>query len=227
MEFAMKNNEFRTMWYWSGAAVLFMLLIGAWAWGQIPAGALIPVHWGVDGTADRYGSKFEGLLMMPLIIGGISILLAAVPYIDPNRVNIAQSAKAYKVTWGGTLVVITIVYIVAVANALGYPVEVGFYIPLIIGGLFVVMGNYMGKIRRNYMFGIRTPWTLASEQSWNKTHRLGGKLFMALGLGMMATVAWPWLTFYILIGGIVIMLVALFGYSYWVWKNDTEMKASE
>ena len=222
----MKNNEFRTMWYWSGAAVLLMLLMGALAWGQIPAGTPIPVHWGIDGTPDRYGSKFEGLLMMPLVIAGLSVLLAAVPYIDPNRVNIAQSAKAYKVTWGGLLIVMVIIHAVAVANALGYAVNVSFYVPLIIGGLFVVMGNYMGKIRRNYMFGIRTPWTLASELSWNKTHRLGGKLFMALGLGMMATLAWPTLTFYLLIGGIFIMLAVLFGYSYWVWKNDPQMQVS-
>lgn len=67
-------------------------------------------------------------------------------------------------------------------NAIGYNINIGVCIPFTVGILFMIIGNYMGKIKTNWFMGIRTPWTLSSEEAWNKTHRLGGKLFMLSGL---------------------------------------------
>ena len=67
-------------------------------------------------------------------------------------------------------------------TAIGYNINISTYIPLLVGLLFIIIGNYMGKIKMNWFMGIRTPWTLSSEETWNKTHQLGGKLFMISGL---------------------------------------------
>ena len=90
--------------------------------------------------------------------------------------------------------------------------------------MFIVLGNYLGKIRRNYMFGVRTPWTLASELSWNKTHRFAGKLFVVTGLIVLLAGLWnPAWAIYAMIGCIIITLALTMVYSYWVWKHDPAM----
>ena len=82
----------------------------------------------------------------------------------------------------------------------------------------------MGKVRSNHIFGIRTPWTLSSEVSWNKTHRLGGKLFMLLGLLLIVTpvLLTETISFFVLISGTLAITVISFWYSYTTWKSDPD-----
>ena len=92
----------------------------------------------------------------------------------------------------------------------------------LMGALFMVIGNYLGKVRSNFIFGIRTPWTLSSEDAWDKTHRLGGWLFFVTGLliflsGLFSENGW---IFVMLLGGFFLAIIFLFGYSYWIWKQD-------
>lgn len=208
----------------TAVTVIAMTLFSFWAWAQLPEGAQIPVHWNAYGEVDRYGSIFEGLFLIPLVTAGVALLLWAIPKIDPRRINIAQSAKAYRATWAGLLIFMAIMHVSLVLNALGYPINIGMVVPVLVGILFLVIGNYMGKIRSNFMFGIRTPWTLSSDLSWNKTHRLGGRLFMVIGLLMIATVFLPagplWV--FVLLGSIFSMVALLFVYSYLVYRSDPQ-----
>ena len=89
------------------------------------------------------------------------------------------------------------------------------------GILFIVIGNYLGKIRSNYMMGIRTPWTLSSDLAWDKTHRLGGKLFMLAGLLLLLSALFLPVTWwvYVMLGTLFPMLIVLFVYSYLVWRT--------
>ena len=95
--------------------------------------------------------------------------------------------------------------------------------------MFIVIGNYLPKVRPNYMVGIRTPWTLTSDLSWDRTHRIGGRLFVLEGvvfiiLGLVRPASGTLIG--VLVGGIVLMLVVLFGYSYRVWKTDPARRAT-
>ena len=95
------------------------------------------------------------------------------------------------------------------------------------GALFVVIGNYLPKVRPNYLVGIRTPWTLTSDVSWTRTHRIGGRLFVIEGilmilLGLVGVTGVALVG--ALIGGIVVLLVVTFAYSYQVWKADPEKR---
>jgi uncharacterized membrane protein len=222
----MKNmsNQVRTM-VWVGLGVFALtLLMAVYAWMILPAGAQIPIHWNAAGEIDGWASKTFGLLLTPALTLGLTALFAVIPRIDPRGDNILRSWDAYRIIWIGTLVLMLCIQAITILAAFGREINAGFLIPAGVGLLFVFLGNSMGKIRPNYMFGVRTPWTLASEVSWNKTHRLAGWLFVALGLFMIAGAAfgegelWVWG----LLAGIGLLLVITFGYSYWVWKNDTE-----
>jgi len=107
---------------------------------------------------------------------------------------------------------------------LGHDAKIGAYTPLLVGLVFVVIGSYMGKIRSNYFFGIRTPWTLSSELSWNKTHQLGGKLFVVQGFLFMAgaSVFTGKVWVYLLVGSSLVLAAVLMIYSYFIWKGDPE-----
>ncbi|MCB0026848.1 MAG: SdpI family protein, partial [Anaerolineales bacterium] len=111
---------------------------------------------------------------------GVVGLIAAIPFIEPRRSNLAMSRTAYVALWAVLLFYFLVLHVILVINALheagvvAFNLDVGRLVPISVGVLFVVIGNYLGKIRSNYMMGIRTPWTLASDLAWDKTHRLGG-----------------------------------------------------
>lgn len=208
---------------WTGIIIFsLMSVLCAFAWLQVPEGQKIPVHWGINGQPDRYGSKAEGLLVMPIVCIALTGLFCGIPYIEPRQFNLAASRKAYTAIVLSVQFFMAILYCIMVMTAFGKKVEMNLIVPTGVGLLFMVIGNYMGKIRSNFFCGIRTPWTLSSELSWNKTHRLGGKLFMALGLLLIAS---PFLSkgsfpVWLILGGAIGMTVFMFIYSYLIWKKD-------
>jgi uncharacterized membrane protein len=114
-------------------------------------------------------------------------------------------------------------YVTVVAAALGRRVDVTMVVCLLAGALLMVTGNLMGKIRPNWFIGVRTPWTLSSRMSWNKTHRLAGWLFMAMGLAVagagVAQTAWM---LGVTLGVFAACLVWMAVYSYLVYRRDPE-----
>ena len=89
----------RPMILYSGAVVGAMTVLSAWAWTQLPAGAQVPIHWGIDGRVDGYAPKELGLFMLPLTAAGIAGLLAVIPRFEPRRANLERSGKAYAAIW--------------------------------------------------------------------------------------------------------------------------------
>ena len=108
---------------------------------------------------------------------------------------------------------------------LGYPINIGATVSAAIGLLMIVMGNYMGKLKSNFFIGIRTSWTLSSENVWNKTHRLGAKLFVIWGILLIAA---PWLpaqiAMGILFGGIIVIVLGTSVYSYILFNQEKKNK---
>ena len=153
----------------------------------------------------------------------MAALFWVIPTIEPRRANILKSEKAYTAIWIGVVLLLAVVDLVAVAAAMGSELNVATVIPIGVGALFIVIGNYLPKVRPNYMVGIRTPWTLTSDLSWDRTHRVGGRLFVLEGIvfilfGLLRPSREALVVG--LLGGIVVMLVFLFAYSYRVWKTD-------
>lgn len=208
----------------SGVVVVGMLGASGLAWGAVPD--QLPVHWGFDGEPDRYGGRIEGLLLLPAITTGLALLLWGAPFIDPRRANLVKSEGAYTAMSLATVTVLGVVHLAMIASATGRAVSMGAVIGISIGALFVVLGWAMRHVESNFIFGVRTPWTLSSERSWKRTHALAGRLFMAGGIATMVAgvvtfvTGTEWLPVTtLLVTGLGASLASVV-YSYVAWRGD-------
>ena len=153
-----------------------------------------------------------------------AIFLAVMPLFEPRKLNLERSWKAYSAVWLAVLLLLGVIHAALVLGALGRSVDMNLIVPMLLGGLFIVFGNYMGKLRSNFFVGIRSPWTLSSELSWNKTHRLGGWLFVGYGIGLivLTVVARSQLLLVIALAGVGAVVLTTAVYSYLVWRQDPE-----
>lgn len=196
-------------------------MAGLSLWAAPRLGERVPIHWNAQGEVDRYGSRLEGLIGIPLVTLGVSALLAFLPRVEPRRRHLEQSAKAYHALWVLVLVVLGVVHAAVLFTGVGRAVPVGTLVPGLMGLLLVVMGNYLSKVRSNFFFGIRTPWTLASERSWDRTHRLAGRLFAGVGiLTLLALPSGSSATAAVLFAGLLIAIGVSTVYSYLVWRDE-------
>lgn len=214
------NINWRNEWF-SILLIAGMFIASALAWSGAPDS--IPVHWGITGEADRYGGKFEGLLLTPIMTVGIYLLLLFIPRIDPRRANYEKFADVYRIIRIVMVVFMAGLHGAIITSVFGADLNIGMAVMVMVGIMLAVLGNYFGKLKPTWFVGIRTPWTLTSELSWNKTHRLGGKLFVALGLLLATTgiIGSEWM-FYLVFGLLFLMIIFLVIYSYYIWKSDPD-----
>lgn len=208
----------------SSAMGLGMLALSAWAWAAIPSGQPIPVHYGLDGLPDLYSAKAEGLLVMPLLAMGLTAILATLPTFDPLARNLCRSQKAYAMTWVAAIALIALIHGAIILQALGWSINMAQAVGAGVGLLFMVMGYGLGQVRRNHIFGVRTPWTLGSDRVWHQTNRLGGRLLSGLGLGSLlaALARAPGVVLSLALGvGTLAISVGMVIYSYWLWHDGS------
>ena len=141
----------------------------------------MPVHWNASGIADGWMAREYAAFLMPAMIAMGAVLFAILPAISPKGFELDGATRAYRRLCGAILVFMLATHLVMLAAALGYG-DVGRTIPVLVGVLFAVVGNYVSKVPRNFFIGIRTPWTLADEDVWFRTHRFGGRAFVVAGL---------------------------------------------
>ena len=144
-------------------------------------GLLIPSHWNARGEIDDWSSKNFSVLFFPSITLGVYLLMTFVPLIDPLRKNYANFATPY--FWFRTLFVLffVLIYFYTLWSATGTEVGINYFMIPSFSVLFILIGLFLPKIKKNYFVGIRTPWTIHSEEVWDRTHRLSGKLFIIAG----------------------------------------------
>ncbi len=143
--------------------------------------AEMATHWNAAGEADGFSSKGLMTFFVPLLMAGLALMMWAIPLVDPLRKNV----EVFRVEYEWFIVVMTAFFLVMqvqiLAWNLGYEVSPNVVLPVSMAVLFFYIGWMLGRARRNFFIGIRTPWTLMSEEVWDKTHRLGGILFMIAG----------------------------------------------
>lgn len=181
----------------------------------------VATHWNFEGQVDDYSSKYVAAFLMPLFILGLYVMFLVLPYLDPQKARYQEFAKTYHIFKGLIIGFMFLMYLATGLANLGYAIEIGIVVPTMVGILFIIMGNYMGKIKYNWFMGIRTPWTLSSENVWNKTHRVGGWLFIFLGIIMLLMPIAPKETIApIFFSAIIITVIGSFAYSYFLYRKE-------
>lgn len=202
-----------------------LLLIGAmfaaacWAWPQLPD--RLPIHWNIHGEVDGWGNKFMGLLFVPLIVLGIYVLMVVLPWFDPGKANYQSFQRVYGIIRIAIVAYMSAVYGAMLYAAFGHKLNMTSVILPLVGILFIVLGNFLSKIRPNWFVGVRTPWTLSSQLSWDKTHRLAGRLFIVMGFLFVpvALLQTTWSLVAVLIcDGLCLIWIVI--YSYLVFRSD-------
>lgn len=175
----------------------------------------VPIHWNLAGEVDRTAPKFPGVFIMPVVILIAAMTFEAVPRISPRGYDLDAQSRGFRAIKLVSLLFVFALHVLTLAATAGFPIRLTLFIPIGLGLLFIVIGNYLGTLQRNFFAGIRTPWTLASDDVWFRTHRLGGRLFMIGGaLLMFAGLLGPDGILYGLIGVIAIVVVVPVVYSY-------------
>ena len=146
----------------------------------------IPGHFNFKGEVDRYDDK-NSIFLTGLLPLGIYLLMIFLPKIDPKRSSYQKHKKAYDIIKIIMVLFMIIIHWIIIFYSLGFDINVSMLIRIAIGILLIVMGNFMSQVRQNYFFGIKTPWTLANETVWKKTHRIGGFSFLIGGLILIAS----------------------------------------
>jgi uncharacterized membrane protein len=214
----------------SSIPLALMAALGAWAVSTVTPDARFPVHFGIDGQPDRWGSPAEAFFALFGVAVAVTAILAVVPLLDPRGANLRRSSGFYLTAWGATLWFLALLHGAMVASALGY-LDLGSDMITRISGagvslLLLVIGNVMGKSRPNWFAGVRTPWTLSSDITWERTNRLGGRLFVLAGL-VGAVAAWLLPTAFVLpavVVGVAAAAVISIVYSWVVWRTAPDRK---
>ena len=157
------------------------VLIGIICWNRLPD--VMATHFGMNNEANGFSSKAFAVFGIPAILLAVLWLGAFVTSNDPKRQNISPKMFSL-VVWIAPVTSLVVAAILYPVN-LGYALDITFFVELLSGVMFIIIGTYLPKARQNYTIGIRVPWTLANEENWNRTHRLAGTLWIICGILMI------------------------------------------
>lgn len=209
-----KNHKWKAII--SSVVILLPILFGFAMWNQLPD--TMVSHWGGDGVADGTASKGFMVFGMPLILLGIHWLCLILTSLDKKSAK--QNTKIITLTYFIIPVISLVVHTFIYSIALEKEWNLFVLIPVLIGAMFIYIGNYLPKTTRNRTTGIKLRWTMGNDENWNKTHRLGGKIWFWSGLVILASALLPIkitiiLMFLMLLAGVVVPFI----YSYSIYKK--------
>jgi len=180
-----KNNKWKLII--SSLLILLPIAVGLILWDELPAA--MNTHWGIDGNADGSASRVFAVFGLPAIILAAHWLCLFITSFDKK--NKRQNKKVFSLIFFIMPFVSLFSSFTVYAFAFGMEFDMIAVMLIVIGLLFVIIGNYMPKCRQNSTIGIKLPWTLANEENWNATHRFGGKLWVIGGAVIMLSVFLP------------------------------------
>ena len=194
--------------------ILIPIVIGLILWDKLPD--QVPVHWNMSGEVDDYATKTQAVFLMPLVLVAFQWICVLGTSLDPKKQNIND--KMFTLVLWIIPIISLLCNSMVYATVLGHKVSVEVIMPLFMGALFIVIGNYLPKCKQSYTMGIKLPWTLDDEENWNKTHRMAGFLWVIGGIIVMATAFLGafWLFFIVLIPMVIVPTV----YSYLLYKKS-------
>lgn len=196
--------------------IIAAVAVAAFLYPRIPDA--VPSHWNIKGEVDGYISKPWGVIILPLAAIFVFVVMRLIPVLSPKGYRTESFAGVlhiFQVTMVGFMSLVAILVLLA-GSGVNVPINQVIFGAL--GLMFMVIGNYLGKTRKNFFLGIRTPWTLASDEVWGRTHRVAGRLFILLGVIMFSGVFFE-VPVWLLLGMVGVIVVVPVVYSYVVYRK--------
>ena len=201
----------------SSALVLLPLLAGLMLWYQLPE--QLPMHWNAAGEIDGWGSRWMVVCGEPLFLLAIHWVCVVACFIDPK--NKGQNRKALGLVLWICPAVSLLAGFMSLSAALGMELRIDKLVPIFLGILFIVIGNYLPKCKQNYTIGIRVMWALDDEENWAATHRFAAGLWVGFGgtILVLAFVPWTEISLWIILGLALLASLAPVLYSYIFYRK--------
>jgi len=204
------------------AIILISFAIGIYLYTQVPES--LASHWNEKGQVNAYMPKFWGLFLMPIISVALFLLFIAIPKIDPLKQNIAKFRKHFDRFVILVMLFLFYIYLLTIFWNLGF----SFNLIRALVPAFAILIYYVGVLlentKRNWFIGIRTPWTMSSDKVWEKTHKLGGKLFKITGGVSLFGIVFAGFAFYLIVLLIFAVVIYVVAYSYFEFKKQYRKK---
>ena len=198
--------------------IILPIIFGLLLWNRLPQ--QLPTHWDMNGNVDGWSSKTFGVLGMPGMLLLVHWLCMIAAGADPKKRN--YTPKMLRLVLWICPVMSLLVGGLTYGTALGCRIDVQTIMPLLLGVMFIILGNMLPKCKQSYTMGIKLPWTLASEENWNKTHRMAGKLWVAGGVVIIVTAFMS--NFWIMFAVLMLMVLIPTVYSYLYYRKHVEEK---
>lgn len=182
--------------------ILLPILIGLILWNKLPD--QVPTHWNAQGEVDGWSSKVFAVFGLPIVLFAVHWMCILVTSVDPKKQNI--EGKVLWIVFWICPIISLLVGMLSYGAALGVEFKVDKIMLAIMGIMFIVIGNYLPKCKQSYTVGIKLPWTLNDEENWNRTHRMGGKLWVISGIILLLSMLLP-------ANAMVVVVLAVIGVS--------------
>jgi uncharacterized membrane protein len=202
-------------------AVIFLIVlsfaIGFYFYPQLPEQAAS--HWNAQGEVNGYMSSFWAAFLMPIVLTVIFLFFVFIPKIDPLKENVVKFRKFFDGLIILTSFFIFYVYLLSLAWNLGKVFDMNLFIVPAMAALFFYCGIMVENAKRNWFIGIRNPWTISNDEVWDKTHKIGGKLFKAAGLLALIGLFFPDLSMFFILIPVILIVVFTTIYSYLQYRK--------
>lgn len=209
----MRKSEIATI-----LVILLSFAIGIHLYPKMPAE--MASHWNAQGQVDGYVSKFWGLFLMPFISLGLFFLFILILKIDPLRANIEKFRKYFDGFIVLVIVFLFYIYLLTIFWNFGVQFSMNQVLPPAFGILFFYCGILIEKAKRNWFIGIRTPWTLSNDKVWERTHKIGGKLFKVVGIIAFLGIIFPNYAFFLILFPVIAVSIYTVIYSYLEYRKE-------
>jgi uncharacterized membrane protein len=198
--------------------IILSFLVGIYFYPQMPE--RVASHWNAQSEVDGYMSRGWGLFLMPLILIGLVLMFLLIPKIDPLKENI----KKFRKYFDGFVVLLMLflfyIYLLTVLWNIGLRFNISHFTIPAVGILFYYCGILVENAKRNWFIGIRTPWTLSSETVWDKTHKIGGRLFKVAGVVAFLGIFFPKQLIFFALVPILLVTAYTIIYSYFEYQKE-------
>lgn len=206
----MKENKSKVII--TSIVTVFPMFIGFLLWNRLPE--KIATHFS-GGVADGWSTKLSAVVFLPVVLLVIHLFCLGVTLNDPKKRNIGNMMMSV-IFW--IVPVVSLVSNLSIYGyALGMDLNIDMIVGILVGAMFLLLGNYMSKSHQNYTVGIKLPWTLNSEENWNRTHRLAGKLWIFAGILFIGNIFFEnWLIPFVMMIAVVLIPMV---YSFLLYKK--------